>query len=110
MISGEPSQNLASSESCRNPITRVARSSTLVRETHPERRRSTSAERAEKFLAETNAPARKRRRSKSPSSLDYTMPRRGNRGFCEKLALTAGGKWTTELESRWTLMEVEETE
>ncbi|CAL8147859.1 unnamed protein product [Orchesella dallaii] len=87
----------------------------------PERRRSTSAERVEKFLARTNRRSRspsnsngrvrkrsRRSRSKSPVAVAAVMPKRDNREFHEKLALTADGKWTSEMEKRWKLMEVEE--
>jgi hypothetical protein len=34
--------------------------------------------------------------------------KKDNREFHEKLALTAEGKWTPELEQKWKLMEAEE--
>ncbi|ODN06283.1 hypothetical protein Ocin01_00430 [Orchesella cincta] len=103
----------------RSPITRVERvprEPTHVRENR-ERRRSTSAERVERFLARTNRRSRspsnghvrkRHRRSRSKSPTPSSITKRDNREFHEKLALMTEGKWSDDMENRWKLMEVDE--
>jgi len=88
--------------------------------------RSTLDDDIDKFLSKTNSKRRsispaerhgsskrtkrsksrsKRSRSRSKSPLAI---KKDNKVFCEKLALTAEGKWNSDLEGRWKLMEAEE--
>ncbi|XP_021950607.1 uncharacterized protein LOC110847881 isoform X2 [Folsomia candida] len=82
---------------------RRSRSRSRSRSPRSSRRRRTDSD--EYRSRKKSPPRRSRRRSKSRSP---PLPKKDNREFHAKLALTADGKWTDEMEKQWKLMEAEE--